>query len=60
MQVEQAGIGILPGTALDAATADALTANELALQGSESRTKAERTAFVKTALAALGAGETAE
>lgn len=60
MQVEQAGIGILPGTALDAATADALTANELALQGNESRTKAERTAFVKTALAALGAGETAE
>ena len=41
-------------------TADALTANELALQGSESRTKAERTAFVKAALAALGAGETAE
>lgn len=60
MQVEQAGIGILPGTALDAATADALTANELTLQGSESRTKAERTAFVKAALAALGAGETAE
>ena len=39
MQVEQAGIGILPGTALDAATADALTANELALQGGEAAPK---------------------
>ena len=54
-QVEQVGTGILPGTTFDAATADALTANELALQGSEKHTKAERTAFVDGALAALGA-----
>lgn len=55
MQVQQVGTGILPGTALDTATADALTANELTLQGGDSRTKAERTAFVDGALAALGA-----
>lgn len=60
MQVQQAGTGILPGTALDAAAAEALTANELTLQGSENRTKAERTAFVDGALEALGAGKTAE
>lgn len=55
MQVQQVGTGILPGTALDAAVSDALTANELTLQGSEKHTKAERTAFVDGALAALGA-----
>lgn len=55
MQVQQVGTGILPGTALDAATADALAANEQTLQGSEKRTKTERTAFVDGALAALGA-----
>lgn len=57
MQVQQAGTGILPGTALDTAAADALTANEAALQGTEKRTKAERTAFVEGALAALGVSE---
>ena len=55
MQVQQVGTGILPGTAMDAATAEALTANELTLQGSEKHTKAERTAFVDAALTALGA-----
>ena len=45
----------LPGVALDTAAADALTANELTLQDSEKHTKAERTAFVDGALAALGA-----
>ena len=55
MQIEQVGTGILPGAVLDAATAEALTANELSLQGSEKHTKAERTAFVEGALAALGA-----
>ena len=55
MQIEQVGTGILPGAVLDAATAEALTANELSLQGSEKHTKAERTAFVDGALAALGA-----
>lgn len=54
-QVEQVGTGILPGTAFDTATAEALTANELTLQGSEKHTKAERTAFVQAALTALGA-----
>ena len=48
-------LGILPGVALDTAAADALTANELTLQDSEKHTKAERTAFVDGALAALGA-----
>ena len=57
MQIEQVGTGILPGAVLDTATAEALTANELSLQGSEKHTKAERTAFVDGALAALGAGE---
>ena len=46
----------LPGVALDTAAADALTANELTLQDSERHTKAERTAFVDGALAALAAG----
>ena len=55
MQIEQVGTGILPGAVLDTATAEALTANELSLQGSEKHTKAERTAFVDDALAALGA-----
>ena len=55
MQVQQVGTGILPGVALDTAAADALTANELTLQDSEKHTKAERTAFVDGALAALGA-----
>ena len=55
MQVQQVGTGILPGVALDTAVADALTANELTLQDSEKHTKAERTAFVDGALAALGA-----
>ncbi len=55
MQIEQVGTGILPGAVLDTATAEALTANELALQGGEKHTKAERTAFVDGALAALGA-----
>ena len=55
MQVQQVGTGILPGVALDTAAADALTANELTLQGSEKHSKAERTAFVDGALAALGA-----
>ncbi len=55
MQVQQVGTGILPGVALDTAAADALTANELTLQDSEKHTKAERTAFVDAALAALGA-----
>ena len=55
MQIEQVGTGILPGAVLDTATAEALTANELSLQGSEKHTKAERTAFVEGALAALGA-----
>ena len=55
MQIEQVGTGILPGAVLDTATAEALTANELSLQGSEKHTKAERTAFVDGALAALGA-----
>ena len=55
MQVQQVGTGILPGVALDTAAADALTANELILQDSEKHTKAERTAFVDGALAALGA-----
>ena len=55
MQVQQVGTGILPGVALDTAAADALTANELTLQDSERHTKAERTAFVDGALAALGA-----
>ena len=57
MQVQQVGTGILPGVALDTAAADALTANELTLQDSEKHTKAERTAFVDGALAALGAAE---
>ena len=57
MQIEQVGTGILPGAVLDAATAEALTANELSLQGSEKHTKAERTAFTAAALQALGAGE---
>ena len=57
MQVQQVGTGILPGVALDTAAADALTANELTLQDSERHTKAERTAFVDGALAALGAAE---
>ncbi|WP_455499845.1 hypothetical protein [Gemmiger sp.] len=56
-QVEQVGTGILPGTTFDTATAEALTANELTLQGSEKHTKAERTAFVDGALAALGVSE---
>ena len=60
MQVQQAGAGILPGTALDAAAAEALTANEMSLQGSEKHTKAERTAFVTAALDALGAGDAEE
>ena len=34
-----------------------MTANELTLQDSEKHTKAERTAFVDGALAALGAAE---
>ena len=55
MQVQQVGTGILPGVALDTAAADALIANELTLQDSEKHTKAERTAFVDGALAALGA-----
>ena len=55
MQVQQVGTGILPGVALDTAAAEALTANELTLQDSEKHTKAERTAFVDGALAALGA-----
>lgn len=55
MQIEQVGTGILPGAVLDTATAEALTANELSLQGSEKHTKAERIAFVDGALAALGA-----
>ena len=54
-QVEQVGTGILPGTAFDTATAEALAANELTLQGSEKHTKAECTAFVQAALTALGA-----
>lgn len=56
-QVEQVGTGILPGTTFDTATTEALTANELTLQGSEKHTKAERTAFVDGALAALGVSE---
>ena len=55
MQIEQVGTGILPGAVLDTATAEALTANELSLQGSEKHTKAERTAFTAAALQALGA-----
>ena len=50
-------ISSLPGVALDTAAAEALTANELTLQDSEKHTKAERTAFVDGALAALGAAE---
>ena len=57
MQVEQAGTGILPGTAFDTAAAEALTANELALQGTEKRTRAERTAFVQAAMSAMGVPE---
>ena len=57
MQIEQVGTGILPGAVLDTATAEALTANELSLQGSEKHTKAERTALTAAALQALGAGE---
>ena len=57
MQVQQASVGILPGTALNAATTDALTANEQSVQADEKHTKAERTAFTAAALQALGAGE---
>ena len=46
--------GILPCAVLDATTAEALTANELSLQGSEKHTKAERTAFPAAALKARG------
>ena len=55
MQVEQVNTAILPGIDLPtAAAAQALTANEEALQGG-TRGKAERTAFTQAALAALGA-----
>ena len=48
-------LSILPGIDLPtAAAAQALTANEEALQGG-TRGKAERTAFTQAALAALGA-----
>ena len=57
MQVEQAGTGILPGITPDAAAVQALTDNELALQDSTKHTKAERTAFTKAVLEALGAAE---
>ncbi len=59
MQVEQAGIGILPGTALDAATADALTANELACKGSEPH-QSRAHSVCKGGAGSAGAGETAE
>ena len=55
MQVKQVNTAILPGIDLPtAAAAQALTANEEALQGG-TRGKAERTAFTQAALAALGA-----
>ena len=55
LQVEQVNTAILPGIDLPtAAAAQALTANEEALQGG-TRGKAERTAFTQAALAALGA-----
>ena len=55
MQVDQVNTGILPGIDLpDAATAQALISNEESLQGG-TRGKAERTAFTKAALTALGA-----
>ena len=53
-RVEVTVVAIGPG--LGMLKAEALTANELSLQGSEKHTKAERTAFVDGALAALGAG----
>ena len=60
MQVEQAGTGILPGSSFTQAQADALVANEVALQGSEKHTTAERNAFTEAALQALGVTDAAE
>ena len=57
MQVEQASTGILPGSSFTQAQADALIANEVALQDSEKHTTAERNAFTEAALQALGVTE---
>lgn len=58
MQVQQASTGILPGLSLTQSQADALVANEESLRDSTSHTTAERNAFTKAALQALGITET--
>ena len=60
MQVEQAGTGILPGESMTQAQADALAANEESLRDSDGRTAAERRAFTRSALEALGVTEAEE
>lgn len=60
MQVEQAGVGILPGLTVTQAQADAMAANEESLRDSETHTSAERKAFTQQALEALGVTESEE
>lgn len=60
MQIEQAGIGILPGSTFTQAQADALAENEESLRDSENHTSAERKTFTTQALAALGVTEAEE
>lgn len=57
MQIQQASTGILPGITVTQAQADALAANEESLRDSISHTTAERNAFTREALQALGITE---
>lgn len=57
MQIQQASTGILPGITVTQAQADALAANEESLRDSTSHTTAERNAFTREALLALGVTE---
>lgn len=59
IQVQQASTGILPGIELDQTAAAQLAEAEQSLQGSTSRTAAERRAFTQTVLGILGASEEA-
>lgn len=60
MQITQASTGILPGITVTQAQADALAANEESLRDSTSHTAAERKAFTREALLALGVTEAEE